>query len=330
MATTLLCGAAFGASLLLSSFHQPVAIISQLRLENFHMAQAFITASAASAIVYPILKQASLVPTLQPRSSSPLLGLLSTYDGNILGGAMLGAGMALASACPGTLLVQTAVGVRAGAVTLVGSILGGVIWTGFLKGAIKTRADSRQLKSQTSKLEHVLGTNPEAMVLLFETMCVAIVGAVVAYTDKPPWAVYPGFIGGLFIGAAQLFSLLTRGSMMGISGSYEEAGNFITWFLRGQPSESRPTGYKNIIFALGGILGAWLLKVVAPQLVSEPVGHIPDSMALLGGILMTVGSRMAGGCTSGHGISGLSLMSTSSAVTIASTFAGGILVARLI
>jgi hypothetical protein len=49
MASTLLSGAAFGASLLLASFHQPLAIISQLRLENHHMVQAFLTASAASA-----------------------------------------------------------------------------------------------------------------------------------------------------------------------------------------------------------------------------------------------------------------------------------------
>jgi hypothetical protein len=49
MATTILSGAAFGAALLAAGFHQPAAIISQMRLENFHMVQVFITATASSA-----------------------------------------------------------------------------------------------------------------------------------------------------------------------------------------------------------------------------------------------------------------------------------------
>jgi uncharacterized membrane protein YedE/YeeE len=40
-----------------------------------------------------------------------------------------------------------------------------------------------------------------------------------------------------------------------------------------------------------------------------------------------VGSRMAGGCPSGHGISGMSLLSISSVVTIASAFGAGAVVA---
>lgn len=243
---------------------------------------------------------------------------------------MLGAGMALASACPGTLIVQAALGIRSGVFALVGSILGGVIWSGFLRGSIRAKAEARKLKSQTSTLEGVLGVNTEAMVLLFETLSVSLVGAVATYTDSPSWTVYPGFVGGFFIGAAQLFSLLTRKSMVGISGSYEEAGNYIAWIMGGMTGTSKPAAYKNIIFGVGAILGASLLNLTAPQLVSEPVGHVSGSMAFVGGVLMTIGSRMAGGCTSGHGISGLSLMSTSSAVTITSTFAGGVLMAQLL
>jgi uncharacterized membrane protein YedE/YeeE len=243
---------------------------------------------------------------------------------------MLGAGMTLASACPGTLLVQAALGIRAGVFALAGSIAGGAIWSGLLRETIKSEAGEKGVKGHTTTLQDKTGVSRETMVVLFELMCVAVVGSAATYTDRVPWAVFPGFISGLFIGGAQLFSLLTRKSMMGISGSYEEVGNYIAWILKGSPSSSRPAAYKNILFGISTMLGAWTLRAAAPQFVSEPLGDIPGGMAFLGGALMTVGSRMAGGCTSGHGISGLSLMSTSSAVTIASTFAGGILLAGFI
>ena len=49
--STVLTGAAFGASLVASGVFQPAVIISQLRLQDWHMAQAFLTATAISAYV---------------------------------------------------------------------------------------------------------------------------------------------------------------------------------------------------------------------------------------------------------------------------------------
>lgn len=42
-------GAAFGAAMLAAGFHQSSVVISQLKLENWHMFQAFLTATASSA-----------------------------------------------------------------------------------------------------------------------------------------------------------------------------------------------------------------------------------------------------------------------------------------
>lgn len=42
-------GATFGAAMLAAGFHQPSIVISQLKLENWHMVQAFLTATASSA-----------------------------------------------------------------------------------------------------------------------------------------------------------------------------------------------------------------------------------------------------------------------------------------
>lgn len=46
---TLLCGTAFGAALAAAGVHQPVVIVSQLTMDNFHMLESFLAAAASSA-----------------------------------------------------------------------------------------------------------------------------------------------------------------------------------------------------------------------------------------------------------------------------------------
>lgn len=49
---TILTGAAFGAALTASGVYQPSVIVSQLKLQNWHMIQTFLTAAATSAYVF--------------------------------------------------------------------------------------------------------------------------------------------------------------------------------------------------------------------------------------------------------------------------------------
>ena len=52
--------------------------------------------------------------------------------------------------------------------------------------------------------------------------------------------------------------------------------------------------------------------------------------AFLGGIVAMFGARLAGGCPSGHGLSGLMQLSTSGLLAMAGFFGGGVLVANLV
>ena len=52
-------------------------------------------------------------------------------------------------------------------------------------------------------------------------------------------------------------------------------------------------------------------------------------IAFFGGFVMLFGARIAGGCTSGHGISGMAQLSAGSTVAVAAMFTGGILTALL-
>jgi hypothetical protein len=70
-----------------------------------------------------------------------------------------------------------------------------------------------------------------------------------------------------------------------------------------------------------------------PPLWRDRFGHKVSTRAIgafLGGIVAMFGARMAGGCPSGHGLSGLMQMSVSGFIAMAGFFGAGIIVARLI
>jgi uncharacterized membrane protein YedE/YeeE len=89
---------------------------------------------------------------------------------------------------------------------------------------------------------------------------------------------------------------------------------------------------------IGGLISALLsgrfqLELVPAGVWTETFGTLPLPrliVAFVGGILMGVGSRWAGGCTSGHGISGTLQLAISSWLAAICFFVGGIAAAMLI
>lgn len=152
--------------------------------------------------------------------------------------------------------------------------------------------------------------------------------------------VWSGWIGGIAIGLYYLLQLTVTGRQLGASTAYSNIcglfskldffkdsskGNWRIWFLVGIP--------------LGGFLGAW----TSPGEIvwSFSLGEMYDSVLpqsiwakggvlLFGGMLIGAGSRMAGGCQSGHVINGVSLMNPPSFLAGAGFFLGGIIVVQLL
>lgn len=87
-----------------------------------------------------------------------------------------------------------------------------------------------------------------------------------------------------------------------------------------------------MFFAVAITAGAWLFARIRPDmaLVAAQSQEVNLARCFAGGFLMAVGSRMAGGCASGHGISGMALMSSSSIVTMLATFAAAIGISTLV
>lgn len=110
-------GVVFGFALEKSRVFEPGMIVGQMQLRNFTMLKIFLTAVATGAIVLAVLHGTGLVKTYP----KPTL-----YGADIIGGLILGAGIALAGACPGTVLAQVGVGYRDAIFTLLGGIAGAV------------------------------------------------------------------------------------------------------------------------------------------------------------------------------------------------------------
>jgi len=113
--------------------------------------------------------------------------------------------------------------------------------------------------------------------------------------------------------------------------------------LREYEAESLPHDWEALLaFALGSYFGARITTHLLPSFIFVPAyepcsedvpcesGRAGSGNLHVGGTLMILGSRIAGGCTSGHGISGMSMGAKSSFVTVTAMFAGGILGVRVL
>lgn len=261
----------------------------------------------------------------KPRSPSSL-GWFNKYDGNIIGGSLIGAGMALTGACPGTVYVQVASGVSSAVPALFGAALGGIAYVGVADKLKTKKATATPCDENKLTLHSKLNADANMTLLAFEAILVAAIIAASEFQPTPSRLLNP-IVGGLGVGLSQLVSVALCGQALGVSTSYEEFGKWFWHYVdkvRGVKTEGRPNPpSKNIQFALSLMLGTVLMRYFQPRFAVHETMNISTPRAVLGGFLLAFGARLGGGCTSGHGISGMSLLSLSSFVSVAAMFVGG-------
>jgi uncharacterized protein len=113
---------------------------------------------------------------------------------------------------------------------------------------------------------------------------------------------YPALAGGVLIGLAASILLIGYGRIAGISGI---AANL----LLSKPGDRA--------WRAAFLLGLLLAGAIVARLAPLAVGSSPRSLATFAaaGLLVGIGTRLGGGCTSGHGVCGLSRLSPRSLVT---------------
>ena len=121
-----------------------------------------------------------------------------------------------------------------------------------------------------------------------------------------------GLAGGLMIGAASAVMLLGLGRIAGVSGLAARATGI------GRDGAPRPL---SIAFVIGLPLGAALVALMSGPVTARFEQGLPA--LILGGLLGGFGTRLGSGCTSGHGVCGMSRLSARSLVATATFMLAG-------
>jgi uncharacterized membrane protein YedE/YeeE len=161
----------------------------------------------------------------------------------------------------------------------------------------------------------------------------------------PAWSPY---IVGACIGVLSWLTFYFSDKPIGASSFYAQVAGFIgklfakrhigslTYFKENPPR----VGWE-FVFVVAAIVGGSIAALTGGEFVNEWIppmweARFGDSIALRaaiafgGGILMAFGARLAGGCTSGHGISGTMQLNVASWIAVICFFVGGIAVAFLL
>lgn len=176
---------------------------------------------------------------------------------------------------------------------------------------------------------------------------------------KQPW---PWYVAGPLLGLIVPILLMIGGKVFGVSSNFRHTcAACLPGKIEFFHYDWKKTGIWNLVFLAGtiggGFLGGWLLNNPEPIDLSRQTiddlqslgitnftGFMPEELfhwsqlttlpgvvvMVVGGFLVGFGARYAGGCTSGHAISGLANLQVASLLAVIGFFIGGLLVTHLI
>lgn len=139
------------------------------------------------------------------------------------------------------------------------------------------------------------------------------------WNNFTPWT---SLLGGVVIGVASLLLVFGNGRIAGIAGI---VGGALQALLSGQGLRNHAVRW----MFLGGLaLAPWIWRLFAPlPQTSVDVGW---SAVVAAGLLVGFGVRMGNGCTSGHGVCGLSRRSRRSLVNVLVFIGAGVVTVTLL
>lgn len=134
-----------------------------------------------------------------------------------------------------------------------------------------------------------------------------------------PWT---SLAGGLVIGLASSLFVLGNGRIAGIAGI---VGGALQALLGGQGLRNNAVRW---LFLAGLVAAPWVWRLFAPLPVTRvDVGWLA---VITAGLLVGIGVRMGNGCTSGHGVCGLSRRSPRSLANVLAFMGAGVLTVTLL
>lgn len=158
------------------------------------------------------------------------------------------------------------------------------------------------------------------------------------------------YVAGIAIGLLQIPAFLLIETALGASSSYVTVGALIAGWLdpallkidyAARHVVANAKNWWQVAMVAGIAVGAFVsmkmsgatrqpISPIWQRALGSPSAALRYAVAFAAGFLMLFGARIADGCTSGHGLSGMAQLSVGSTVAVAAMFAGGIATAMLV
>eukprot|EP00163_Fabomonas_tropica_P006442 TRINITY_DN16011_c0_g1_i1.p1 TRINITY_DN16011_c0_g1~~TRINITY_DN16011_c0_g1_i1.p1 ORF type:complete len:304 (+),score=80.93 TRINITY_DN16011_c0_g1_i1:124-912(+) len=258
--------------------------------------------------------------------------------------------MSVSGACPGMVLAQLGTGVSSGPWVFAGGLVAALVYAyvePYMRGFIKWKYQGGRVSMDSYFDVH------------FSTVAFGLAVAVTAFLtfleSLVPWtselhapaipispsdnvfelAAWSPYVAGAIIGFNQIPAVIFLQDTLGSASSYATIVSHLVTLVIGRQQADKNDVIRKSRDGLGNMWQVYyVLAVIAGSAGSAIMSHtwgqvsaIDSTRAFVGGFLILFGSRMAGGCTSGHGISGAALLYWLSWVAVPAMFGGGIVTA---
>ncbi|MCG6186669.1 YeeE/YedE thiosulfate transporter family protein [Maribellus maritimus] len=261
--------------------------------------------------------------------------------GIILGGLIFGVGMAILGYCPGTLAISLGEGSTDALVGIIGGLFGGLIYTVLLPSIQGILGPDLGKISVNS----IAGGNSAAFYAATVVLGLIFIGIAfgVHKIEKRPEKNMKWLLAGILLALLNtiVFSKGVSNRPIGASTTFPYVADWLSGFTSNSYFEKiQVPGNWEVFFLLGALLSGLILSLIRGefkiQLIHENwVKYKNNSVvsraiwAFIGGFVLIFGARMAGGCTSGHVISGGMQLAISSLVFAVFVFAGLLITGRV-
>lgn len=319
------------------------------------MFKVFMSATGASLLSIAALERyGGATAQRHPAKKLALgLGIMGGYGANIVGGIIMGLGVTFAGACPGTAVAQLATGIWSAPYTLAGGLLGALTF-GLAEVQLKKknpefhkRADAQFVDKAVGmpmwKLAMIVGPAIFSMVYFVEyakpwqidtqPLLVTPLAAPTSIIPDLSSQTWHPILGGILLGLLQVPAVLIMKHNLAVSGAFVTISGLFYAAFSGDRKFNNAPYFKNFYGAgdfgqVGTVVGILAGSYLSASM--SGVRYVEDTRGsalshVMAGALLLFGARMAGGCASGHGISGLGRLSTGSIATVGGMFAGGML-----
>ncbi len=328
--TTLILGFIFGAILQYARLNKFNTISGMAILKDYTVAKAIAVAIGVGMIL--INTEIALGWATYHIKPFMLVGVMS-------GGLIFGAGMAILGYCPGTMAISLGEGSIDALLGIIGGLTGGLVYTLVLPNIASLRGPDLGKISLFSLVDNQ-GVLFFIILILLSVLFIA--GAFwlnkIEKSKKMNW-LYAGIALALLNGYLILTATENRG--MGASTFYPYMADLLTQTTDNDYfTKITNSGNWQVFFLSGAMLSGLVLSLIRGDFKLTMIHdnwkkHRGESVtgrvvwAFIGGFILIFGARLAGGCTSGHVISGGMQVSVASLIFSVFVFAGLLITGKL-